>query len=137
MRIQTVYIVCSNPGRALAWSRFGIAIPSRDYMNSSMTCNLCNLCNYYRRSVCFIGIRSFNASTVIKVRDWYMIWIWVVQGNDQVQVYKDCQNCLIFFLTVIGGRENIWFPDAQKRFISNLILPEKTWKRTKTFFFKT
>ena len=49
---------------------------------------------------------------------------------------KDCLNCLILHLTIVGGKENHWFLDALKCSISELILPEKTWKRIKTVFFK-
>ena len=34
--------------------------------------------------------------------------------------------------TMVCGEENLWFLDALKRAISELILPEKTWKGTKT-----
>ena len=32
----------------------------------------------------------------------YRIWIWAAQGSDQVQVYKDCPNCLIFVPITVG-----------------------------------
>ena len=53
----------------------------------------------------------------------------VVGGNsDQVQRYKDYLNGLISARTMVGGE------NALKH--SKLILPEKTWKGTKTVFFK-
>ena len=41
-------------------------------------------------------------------------------------------NCLISDPTMIGGEEYVWFLDALKHLISELILPEKTWKGIKT-----
>ena len=38
---------------------------------------------------------------------------------------------------MVGGEENLWFLHVLKCTISELILSEKTWKRTKTAFFKT
>ena len=58
-----------------------------------------------------------------------------MQGNDQVQGYKDCPDCLIPDPTMVGSEENLWFLDALKRSISELTLPEKTWKGIKLFFF--
>ena len=58
-----------------------------------------------------------------------------MQGNDQVQGYKDCPNCLIPDPTMVGSEENLWFLDALKRSISELTLLEKTWKGIKLFFF--
>ena len=52
------------------------------------------------------------------------------KDNDQVQGYRDCLNSLISAPTMVGGK------DALKHSISKLILPEKTWKGTKTVFFK-
>ena len=63
------------------------------------------------------------------------IWIWVEQGSDQVHGYKDCLSFLIPDPTMVGGEENLWFLDALKWSISELILPEKTWKEIKTVFF--
>ena len=37
---------------------------------------------------------------------------------------------------MIGGEEYVWFLDALKHLISELILPEKTWKGIKTVFLK-
>ena len=37
---------------------------------------------------------------------------------------------------MVSGEENLWFIDALKRCISELMLPEKTWKGVKTVFFK-
>ena len=37
---------------------------------------------------------------------------------------------------MIGGKENLWFLDTIKSFISGLILPEKTWKGIKTISLK-
>ena len=69
-------------------------------------------------------------------RGQYRIWIWAAQGSDQVQGYKDCPNCLIPAPNMVGGEENLWFLDALKGSISELILPEKTWKGIKTIFCK-
>ena len=37
---------------------------------------------------------------------------------------------------MIGGEEYVWFLDALKHLISELILLEKTWKEIKTVFLK-
>ena len=41
---------------------------------------------------------------------------------------------------MVGGEENLWFLGALKRSVKcsvlELILPEKTWKGTKTVLFK-
>ena len=43
-----------------------------------------------------------------------------------------CPNCLIPAPIMVGGEENLWFQDALNHFVSELILPEKTWKGIKT-----
>ena len=36
---------------------------------------------------------------------------------------------------MVGGKENLWFLDTLKDSISELVLPEETWKEIKTVFF--
>ena len=62
--------------------------------------------------------------------------MWVAQDSDQIQGYKDCLNCRIPDPTMIGAKENFLFLDVLKCFISELILPEKTWKGIETVLFK-
>ena len=57
-------------------------------------------------------------------------------GIDQAQRYKDCPNCLNPARIMVGGKETLWFLDALKRSISELILPEKTLKEKKCFSLK-
>ena len=56
--------------------------------------------------------------------------------SDQVQGYKDCLYFLLPDPIVVDGEENLWFLKAPKRFISELVLAEKTLKQIKTVFFK-
>ena len=54
------------------------------------------------------------------------------QGSDEVQGSKDCLNGIIPDPTMVGGEGNLSFLDALKcSSISELILPEKTWKGIK------
>ena len=55
-------------------------------------------------------------------------------GNDQVQGYNVCTNCLIPVPSMVGGEENPWFLDALKRSILELTLPENTFKKKKICF---
>ena len=66
----------------------------------------------------------------------YRIWNCVKQGSDHIQGCKDCLNRLILDPTMVGGEERLWFLDALKCFISELILSEKTWKMIKRFSLK-
>lgn len=38
-------------------------------------------------------------------RSQYKIWIWAVQGTDQVHGYKDCPNCLIPAPTMVVAKK--------------------------------
>ena len=59
-----------------------------------------------------------------------------MQGNDQVQGYKDCPNCLISASSMVGDEEKICFLDALKHSVLAPILPKKALKRIKPVFFK-
>ena len=56
----------------------------------------------------------------------------MAQVIDQVHRYKDCANCLIPVLFIVAGKENLWFIDALKQSVFELILPEKTLEGIKT-----
>ena len=66
----------------------------------------------------------------------YRILICVKQGSDHIHGCKDCLNRLIPDPTMVGGEERLWFLDALKCSISELILSEKTWKMIKRFSLK-
>ena len=77
----------------------------------------------FLKQLCFMRSRGQHLRSITRGK--YRIWIWMGQGSDQVQGYKDCSSCLIPAPTVVGSEQNFWFLDTLKRCISELILLEK------------